>query len=130
MNLTLVTPEKKLFTDLAVEELVVPALAGELNILPGHAPLVTALDTGVMRYRLAGSSEELKAAVSSGYCEVLNDQVTILADIAELPEEIDKARAETVLAESDRELQRTDLPEEEHNRFALRKKRSEARLAL
>ena len=50
-TLNLVTPEKKLVTDLEVEEVIVPGFKGQLDILPGHAPLMTTLGTGVLRYR-------------------------------------------------------------------------------
>ena len=48
-SLTLVTPEKKLLTDVEIEEIIVPAFRGELNILPGHAPLMSTLGIGLLR---------------------------------------------------------------------------------
>ncbi len=93
LMLTLVTPEKKLLTDVEVEEVFVPGFRGELNILPGHAPLMTTLSTGVMRYRLKGSTELKSVVVSWGYCEVNPNGVLILAETAERAEEIDQDRA-------------------------------------
>ena len=57
MQLNIVTPTKKLLTDAACDEVIVPAFRGELGILPGHAPLISTLDTGVLKYKLAGEDE-------------------------------------------------------------------------
>ena len=70
MQLTLVTPEKKLITDLEIDEIIVPGHNGQLDILPGHAPLLTTLQEGVLQYREKGTSEKKGVAVSWGYCEV------------------------------------------------------------
>lgn len=93
-TLNLVTPEKKLVTDLEVEEVIVPGFKGQLDILPGHAPLMTTLGTGVLRYRAKGSSTFDTAVVSWGYCEVFGDGIIVLAEVAESLAEIDRARAE------------------------------------
>jgi len=84
---------KKIVTDLEVEEVFVPAYVGELNILPGHAALVTTLSTGILKYRAKGSQKLEAAAISWGYCEVANDVVNILAETAETPAEIELDRA-------------------------------------
>jgi F-type H+-transporting ATPase subunit epsilon len=69
----------------------VPGLGGELGILPGHTPLISQLQTGVLTYVQEGKSSSLH--VSGGFVEVRDDHVSVLADLAELPEEIDAARA-------------------------------------
>src|SRR5688572_3427338 len=92
-KLTLVTPEKKLLSDVEIEEVFVPGFRGVLNILPGHAPLVTTLETGILRYRLKGQTELKPVAVSWGYCEVSPRGVTVMAETAERPDEIDEERA-------------------------------------
>ena len=95
--LNLVTPEKKLVTELEIEELLVPGFKGQLGILPGHAPLVTTLTTGILKYRTKGSSTYSTFVVSWGYCEVHPGGVTVLAEVAQSLEEIDRARAEEAL---------------------------------
>ncbi len=64
LKLTLVTPNKKFFEDKEVEDVLVPGFVGELNILPGHSPLITTLNPGVMKYREKGSSEYKSFAIS------------------------------------------------------------------
>ena len=95
-KLTIVTPEKRLLLNQEVEEVTVPAFKGELNILPGHAPLITTLETGVMKWKLKGDAKQFQAVISWGYCQVSPEGVNILSDIADLPEEIDVDGAEAV----------------------------------
>ena len=96
-NVNIVTPSKSIVKDTEAEEVFVPGHRGELNILPGHVPLVTTLTPGVLKYRLKGSSDLKSVAISWGYCEVTPQGVSILADTAEAKEEIDKARCEKAM---------------------------------
>jgi F-type H+-transporting ATPase subunit epsilon len=89
-QLEIVTPEKKV-VETAAEELQIPGKDGYLGILPGHAPLITELSVGEIRFR-EHSTEQL-LAVAWGFAEVLPDKVTILAETAERPSEIDVERA-------------------------------------
>jgi len=90
-QLEIVTPEKVVVKD-AAEEMQIPGKNGYLGILPGHAPLITELAVGEISYRNNGYTHHL--AVAWGFAEVLPDKVTILAETAERPEEIDVKRAQ------------------------------------
>ncbi len=94
MILDLVTPEKKLITGTVIEEIIVPGNKGQLDILPGHAPLVTTLTSGILRYREPGKSAFQAVAISWGYCEVTTTGVKVLAETAETPKELEISRAE------------------------------------
>jgi F-type H+-transporting ATPase subunit epsilon len=89
-QLEIVTPEKKV-VDTPAEEAQIPGKNGYLGILPGHAPLITELAVGEISFREHGMEQRL--AVAWGFAEVLPDKVTILAETAELPAEIDVERA-------------------------------------
>lgn len=89
-QLEIVTPEKKV-VETAAEEIQIPGKNGYLGILPGHAPLITELSVGEIIYR--ENSSEQRLAVAWGFAEVLPNQVTILAETAERPNEIDVDRA-------------------------------------
>jgi F-type H+-transporting ATPase subunit epsilon len=93
-QLEIVTPEKKV-VDTQAEEVQIPGKNGYLGVLPGHAPLITELAVGEITYReSAGSSgNEQRLAVAWGFAEVLPDKVTILAETAERPSEINVERA-------------------------------------
>jgi len=90
-QLEVVTPEKMVVKDVA-EEVQIPGKNGYLGILPGHAPLITELAVGEISYRSGGQTHYL--AVAWGFAEVLPDKVTILAEAAERPQDIDVARAQ------------------------------------
>jgi F-type H+-transporting ATPase subunit epsilon len=90
-QLEIVTPEKMAVKDVA-EEMQIPGKNGYLGILPGHAPLITELGVGEISYRKGGQTYFL--AVAWGFAEVLPEKVTILAETAERPQEIDVKRAE------------------------------------
>ena len=127
LMLTLVTPEKKLLTDVEVEEVFVPGFRGELNILPGHAPLMTTLSTGVMRYRLKGSSDIKAVVVSWGYCEVNPNGVLILAETAERAEEIDQERALAAWKLANERIDSGALDPENIEKFRRKMERADAR---
>jgi F-type H+-transporting ATPase subunit epsilon len=96
IELTIVTPERQLLRA-SVVEVTMPGADGCLGILPGHAPLITELGVGELTYRVAGASAVTGLAVVRGFAEVLQDRVSVLAETAEKPEEIDLARAEAAL---------------------------------
>lgn len=90
LTLKVITPER-IVLDQEVDEVVVRAIDGELAVLPNHEPLLTALAIDVLRYK--SGREEMTAAVMGGIMEVNNNEVTVLADLAELDTEVDEARA-------------------------------------
>jgi F-type H+-transporting ATPase subunit epsilon len=90
-QLEIVTPSRLLVKD-AAEEAQIPGATGYLGILPGHAPLITELGVGEITYKASGQTHTL--AVAWGFAEVLPDKVTILAEAAERPQEIDVERAQ------------------------------------
>jgi F-type H+-transporting ATPase subunit epsilon len=89
-QLEIVTPEKKV-VDTPAEEVQIPGKDGYLGVLPGHAPLITELGVGEISYREGATEQRL--AVAWGLAEVLPGKVTILAESAERPSEIDVARS-------------------------------------
>lgn len=92
IELVIVTPERQLLRE-SVAETTLPGADGCLGILPGHAPLITELGIGELTYRTK-ANETGHLAIISGFAEVLGDRVTVLAETAERPEEIDIARAQ------------------------------------
>ncbi len=117
-TLTLVTPEKKIVAGAEIEEVFVPGFRGELNILPGHAPLMTTLSTGVLKYRLKGESTLRFVAISWGYAQVNPQGVNVLAETAERPEDLDLKRVDETLKEAQAALVADQTPESiEKNRL-------------
>jgi len=89
LKLTIVTPERRLIVNQEVDEVTVPAFNGEINVLEGHAPLISTLGTGVIKWKLKSKEQADLAAISWGYCQVSPEGVNVLADIVDLPEEVD-----------------------------------------
>ena len=131
MKLTLVTPHKKLVTGQEVDQLIVPGDKGELDIRDNHSPLMTTLNTGVLRYKLKGDSTEHKAVITWGYCQVVHNDVTILAETCETKDVIDYDRVKEALkAASDKLKDVASLNVEEIEKYQRKLKRAEARLSI
>ena len=90
LTVRVITPDKTVW-DNTVQEVVLPSISGQLGILSGHAPLLTALDTGVMRIRT--DKEWQNVAVMGGFAEVEQDEVKVLVNFAEIGNSIDKEEA-------------------------------------
>lgn len=127
---SLVTPENKVVENIDLAEVVVPAHKGELNILPGHAPLVSTLSTGILRYKEKGQNDFQSAAISWGYLEVGPTGVTVLAETAETGEAIDAQRAEEALERAKKELKKPGIGADQIEKLQFKIKRAEARLQL
>ena len=85
-----------------VHEVVIPGSQGYFGVLPGHAPLLSTLGIGELMYRKGHTQHHL--ALTGGFAEVRNDKVIILADTAERPEAIDRARAERARERAEQRL--------------------------
>ena len=90
LALEIATPERLIVSE-QVTEVQVPGRAGYFGVLPGHAPLLSELASGVLTYVAQGCPHVL--AVLGGFVEVLPDRVRVLADAARRKEEIDAAAA-------------------------------------
>ncbi len=92
ITVRVIAPDKTVW-DSEAEEVILPSTTGQLGILGGHAPLLTALDTGVMRVR--SDKTWIPIALMGGFAEVENDEVIILVNGAERGDAIDKEAART-----------------------------------
>jgi F-type H+-transporting ATPase subunit epsilon len=94
LALEIVTPEGLLLRE-DVDEVVAPGAEGYFGVRPGHTPFMTTLGIGELSYRRQGAWHRLTCF--SGWCEVLPDRVSVLADIGERAETIDAGRAEQAM---------------------------------
>ena len=124
LQLEIVTPEKQVVSDRA-EEVQIPGKNGYLGILPGHAPLITELAVGEIVYRKEGRPQYL--SVAWGFAEVLPNKVTILAEAAERPEEIDVRRAQEAKERAEQHL-KSQNPDTDFARALNALKRADVRL--
>ena len=101
LTLEVATPSRAIISE-QVDEVVVPGIEGYFGVLPGHAAFLTTLGIGELTYRIG--RDERHVALAGGFCEVRNDKVIVLADRAELPPEIDRARAERARERAEQRL--------------------------
>ncbi|MBW4653161.1 MAG: F0F1 ATP synthase subunit epsilon [Kaiparowitsia implicata GSE-PSE-MK54-09C] len=103
LTIRVVAPDKTVW-DASSEEVILPSTTGQLGILSGHAPLLTALDTGVMRVR--SGKEWVAIALMGGFAEIENDEVTILVNAAERGDKIDLDSARQAFSDAEARLEK------------------------
>lgn len=124
----IVMQERRIYSADDVQMVLAPGVWGQLGILPHHAPLLTALDEGMMHVRHADGREEI-FAIHGGFMEVLPDRVTVLADVAERADEIDLERAEQARKRAE-ELMKQPLEKADYEKAEAAMRRSLTRLKV
>lgn len=117
LNLRVMAPNRTVWTSEA-QEIILSSNSGQIGILPNHAPLLTALDIGVMKVRI--DSKWTAVALMGGFAQIENNQMTILVNEAEKASDIDPKEAQEAF----------DLAETSFNQAVGRKQTIEANLAL
>lgn len=127
IQLEVITPEKRAVAE-TVSAVTVPGANGEIGILPGHTPLISGLRAGILSYTQGGATHQL--VVSGGFVEVKEDRVTVLADGAEQPQEIDAAKARADREQTEKTLANFTGTEEELEAALTQLEQANARLEL
>ena len=91
MNIEIVTPEARVHDD-TIDAVVIPTTSGEIDILPGHIPIVTKIQAGELIVNKSGRSQSL--AISEGFAQCVGDKISILAENAIHIDEIDESAVE------------------------------------
>ena len=102
LTVRVIAPDKTVW-DGTADEVILPSITGQLGILSGHASLLTALDTAVMRVK-SGKDKWTPIALMGGFAEIDNDEVTVLVNGAELGEKIDREQARTEFTAAEQKL--------------------------
>ena len=98
LTVRVVAPDKTVW-DSEADEVILPSTTGQLGILSGHAPLLTALDIGVMRVR--PGKDWVSIALMGGFAEIENNEVIILVNGAERGDKIDKESARSAFSQAE-----------------------------
>jgi F-type H+-transporting ATPase subunit epsilon len=101
LTVRVIAPDKTVW-DSSAEEVILPSTTGQLGILTGHAPLLTALETGVMRVRT--DKNWVPIALMGGFAEVENNELTILVNGGEIGNAINLEEARTAYSEAEARL--------------------------
>ncbi len=105
LQLEIVTPDKLVLSQ-SVDYVGAPGIEGEFGILSGHIPFLSALAIGGLYYKADGKTKHV--FISGGFAEVSNNKVTVLAESAEMSEDIDATRAEAARKRAEERLQAKD----------------------
>jgi F-type H+-transporting ATPase subunit epsilon len=127
LRLEFVTPERAIAHD-EVDEVQLPGEEGYFGVLPGHAPLLAALQTGDMWYRKG--TDVTHAFLAGGFAEIVPDRVSILAQVAERAEDIDAARAEASLRRAEERLAKATVVDVDFERARIAMLRAITRLQV
>lgn len=101
LTLEIVTPAAKVYSD-TIDSVVIPAIEGEIGILPGHIPLLTQVENGELRVAKGGETHFL--AVSAGFVQIEGDKVRVLVENAITEEKIDVNAVEAAMQRAEKEL--------------------------
>ena len=127
LSVKVMTPDKTVWDD-QVEEIILPSTTGQLGILTGHAPLLTALEVGVMRVR--PDKEWKTIALMGGFAEVEDDEIKILVNGAELGDDIDQDAARTEYEQAQTRFQKVENSDDRQEKIRAENSMKKARARL
>ena len=104
IKIEIVTPEKAVLSAQATS-VILPGSNGEMEVLPGHIPMLTGLDIGSLTvHGLSGGKGKRIFFVDGGFAEVLSDSVTVITETCDGINEIDVRTAQSAIEDADREM--------------------------
>lgn len=127
LSLSILTPDRRVVGPVSVKSVTLPGTKGEMTILPGHAHMVSTLETGVVSFE-EENGKKTAAALSTGYVEVKDDKVVVLAETLELAGEIDVDRARRAKEKSEEKLRAKDMFEQDMIKWQRKTERASVRL--
>lgn len=130
LSFSLYTPESSFIKRIPVKEILVPSIRGQLNILPGHAPLVSLLEAGVLHYWPEDSGESKTVAVGWGYLEIAHGEVSVLAETIQTKEALDRVKVKKELEAIEDKLSQIDLDPKERRTLEKTRQQLQANLNL
>jgi len=127
IHVEVVTQEKKIFEEPNADMIVVPAVEGEMGVLPNHAPVLTTMTFGELIVR-KGNAEE-RFAIYGGVVDIRPDKVVVLADTAESSFALDLEQAEEARQRAQKLLEE-GVPEAENREAQLALRRAQLAVKL
>ncbi|MEM7595614.1 MAG: ATP synthase F1 subunit epsilon [Cyanobacteria bacterium P01_A01_bin.83] len=127
LSVKVITPDKTVWDD-QVEEIILPSTTGQLGILSGHAPLLTALEVGVLRVR--PNKEWKTVALMGGFAEVEDDEIKILVNGAELGDDIDQDTARSDYEQAQARFQKVENSDNRQEKIQAENSMKKARARL
>jgi F-type H+-transporting ATPase subunit epsilon len=128
-SLSIFAPERRLTQDEQVKSLILMTAKGEVEILPGHADMISRLETGRFAY-VADAKPVVTGVISSGFVSVENGKVKVMAETLELAHEIDASRARTAQVKAEKMLNDASLDEHSFKKYQLKLQRAIIRQSI
>ena len=123
LKLSILSPERRLVEGIEVDEVTLPGSEGQIQLLPGHAPMIGTLETGIFKCHSHGK-EVTAGVISTGFFHVKSDTVVVMAETLELKGEIDLERARRAQKKAEETLQGAALDEQQFNKYQLKLQRA------
>jgi F-type H+-transporting ATPase subunit epsilon len=123
IKLSILSPERRLATEVSVNSVTLPGSEGQIQILPGHAAMMGLLTTGAFRFQNSDGTEEA-GVISTGFFEVKNETVSVMAETIELKGEIDVSRARQAQQKAETALQSAATDEHQFKKYQLKLQRA------
>ncbi len=123
LKLTVLSPERRLLERAPVASVTLTGSEGQIQILPGHAAMIGTLVTGSIRFQVAGEPETI-GVISTGFFEVVGDEVVVTAETVELQGEINLNRAKAAHEKATAALNDASLEPAKYRKYQLKLERS------
>ncbi len=123
LKVNIISPERRLLQGGRAQWITVQGSEGQVQVLPGHAAFLGSLQTGPFTYMTETGQQE-SGVISTGFFEVKNDEVTVLAETIELKGEIDLGRARAAQQKAEQALVAADLDEHKFRKYQLKLERA------
>ena len=122
LKLSVYSPERKLIESRMVDSVTITGSEGQIQVLPGHAQMAGTLETGVFAYK--EKEQEVRGVISTGFFEVLGEDVIVMAETLELASEIDYQRAKLAQKKAEDAMKDAALDESKFLKYQLKLQRS------
>lgn len=129
LKLTILSPERRLLEGVDVRVATLPGAEGQIQILPGHAPMVGSLDTGVFSFETATQGVK-RGIISTGFFKIIDDSLTVMAETLEIEGEVDLDRAKRAQIKAEEALKDPALDEHQFKKYQLKLQRALIRQQL
>ena len=123
LKLTILSPERRLTDQVEIQSITLPTSEGQVQVLPGHAAMIGLLTTGVYTYTPVGGAET-SGFVSTGFFEIRDGRITLMAETLELQDEIDVIRAKAAQTKAEAALAGADIDDHKFRKYQLKLQRS------
>ena len=122
LKLSVYSPERKLIESRVVDSATITGSEGQIQVLPGHAQMAGTLETGVFAYK--EKEQEVRGVISTGFFEVLGEDVIVMAETLELASEIDYQRAKLAQKKAEDAMKDAALDESKFLKYQLKLQRA------